>query len=73
MRIAPNGLTAVRFYMLHLFRYSQELSSEGWQGLRARLISLHVRFYGAVLLVLVISVSFYNRCVPCAVFSISVY
>lgn len=45
-----------------LCRYSQELSSEGWQGLRTRLISLHARFYGAVLLILLVSITFYSRC-----------
>jgi hypothetical protein len=49
------------------YRYSQELSSEGWQGLRTRLISLHVRFYGAVLLILLISITFYSRYVVCSV------
>ncbi len=42
-------------------RYAQEMAGEGWAGMRARLITLHARFYGAVLLVLLLSIVFYNR------------
>lgn len=43
-------------------RYAQEMAGEGWAGMRARLITLHARFYGAVLLVLLLSIVFYSRC-----------
>lgn len=39
-------------------RYAQEISSEGWRGLRSRMINLHLRFYGAVIFVLMLVVSF---------------
>lgn len=42
-------------------RFSQELAAEGWQGLRRRLIVLHARFYAAVLVVLLVSISFYTQ------------
>lgn len=38
-------------------RFAQELSTEGWQGLRRRLASLHLRFYAAVFFCLFVSLS----------------
>ena len=42
-------------------RYAQELSSEGFGGLRRRLASLHLRFYGAVFLFMFAAISLYDR------------
>lgn len=42
-------------------RHAQELATEGWQGLRRRLASLHLRFYAAVFLGLFVSLSLLDR------------
>eukprot|EP01032_Pedospumella_encystans_P012847 gene12847-14830_t len=42
-------------------RYAQELAAEGFSGVRRRLIGLHAGFYGVLLLVLLVSISFYER------------
>ena len=39
-------------------RYAQELANEGWRGFRSRLVNLHLRFYGAVLVVIVLAFGF---------------
>lgn len=39
-------------------RMTQEMSFEGLQGLRARLVTMHVRFYGVVLFILIVGFSF---------------
>lgn len=38
-------------------RFAQELSLEGLRGLRARLVTMHVRFYGVVMLILILGFS----------------
>lgn len=68
-RLVFCGLRLVEELCCHSFhtvlffrcRFSQELAAEGWQGLRRRLIVLHVRFYGAVLVVLLVSITFYTQ------------
>lgn len=42
-------------------RYAQELATEGWQGLRRRLASLHLRFYAAVFMSMFISLSLLDQ------------
>ncbi|KAJ1437239.1 hypothetical protein B484DRAFT_445264 [Ochromonadaceae sp. CCMP2298] len=42
-------------------RHAQELQQEGWQGLRQRLVHLHIRFYAVVMASLLLSVSLYTR------------
>ena len=56
-----NNNCVVTFPHSQYYRHSQELATEGWQGFRRRLISLHVRFYGVVFVVLMLSFTFYTR------------
>ena len=37
--------------------YAQEIAAEGWRGFRNRLVQLHLRFYGVVLMVLLFGTS----------------
>lgn len=39
-------------------RFAQEISIEGLRGLRARLVTMHIRFYGVVLFILIVGFSF---------------
>lgn len=38
-------------------RFAQEISLEGLRGLRSRLVTMHIRFYGIVMLILIIGFS----------------
>jgi len=42
-------------------RYAQEISAEGWAGLRRRLATLHLRFYGALFFVMFLALTFHSK------------
>lgn len=39
-------------------RYAQEIANEGWRGMRQRIVNLHLRFYGVLLLVFLLATTF---------------
>lgn len=47
--------------MIYQARFSQELSSEGWLGLRRRLASLHLRFYMSLFVMIFLGFIFHSR------------
>jgi hypothetical protein len=42
-------------------RFAQDLATEGWTGLRRRLATVHLRFYGALFLLMFGGVSLRHR------------
>jgi len=47
--------------MIYQARFAQELSTEGWMGLRRRLASLHLRFYMSLFVMMFLAFIFHSR------------
>jgi hypothetical protein len=47
--------------MIYQARFAQELSTEGWHGLRRRLASLHLRFYVSLFVMMFLAFIFYSK------------
>ena len=56
--ITPSPYTVVSIYQS---RFSHELSLEGWEGLRRRLAVVHIRFYGALFVAVLLALYLRNK------------